>query len=428
MDKSIYESIKSKDKLKWVTSDSSTELIGATYIGSSYVLDQYYQGTDEFIRYMNWEERFDLDVKALWDSQPKVTDVSIDYARSLGVQRRWDWESFFSQDYVNAPEDIFSYVGSNGNVVQFTQDELELISTGEAIRGIEGHHINDVSSNIEDIAAAADPNNVELATREGHLWLHDGSWQNSTNGQTNEILTRLDIIKEGNQDQILVNEDLTTRYMPIAIATMVYMGVYGATKAIKIRNKPMSFEQKAEIVLSDMAEEGIGIAGIAIATTIASGWLESSLEGVFNSYIDTMGSFTNVGAFDQIFAMNNRFFLAATFHSTYRAFKDYRSGVAVEQVLSKAADDVLHKAKEMAVFQGVGFLADIFIPDPTGIIVAARIGWSVMKLAGQGIKYFKYKGEQKIYREVIDIQINQLYTHAIHAIEDVENRNLSYSY
>jgi len=216
--------------------------------------------------------------------------------------------------------------------------------------------------------------------------------------------------------------------MPIAIATMVYMGVYGATKAIKIRNKPMSFEQKAEIVLSDMAEEGIGIAGIAIATTIASGWLESSLEGVFNGYIDAIGSFTNVGAFDQIFAMNNRFFLAATFHSTYRAFKDYRSGVAVEQVLSKAADDVLHKAKEMAVFQGVGFLADIFIPDPTGIIVAARIGWSVMKLAGQGIKYFKYKGEQKIYREVIDIQINQLYTHAIHAIEDVENRNLSYSY
>ena len=81
---------------------------------------------------------------------------------------------------------ILQYVDDNGELVSFTEDELEAIRNwqpGEAypVKGLEGHHIETIRENPTDIQLASDSDNIILATDIGHLeHLHGGNNSNST--------------------------------------------------------------------------------------------------------------------------------------------------------------------------------------------------------------------------------------------------------
>ncbi|WP_311764950.1 recombinase family protein [Paenibacillus agricola] len=102
------------------------------------------------------------------------------------VQREWEVNNFFANDKINAPNDVFLYVNDQGNVVPFSQKERNLISEwqkGEKapIQGIEGHHMELVKDNPDNINLAADPDNILMATKQGHRdFLHGGNTQNPT--------------------------------------------------------------------------------------------------------------------------------------------------------------------------------------------------------------------------------------------------------
>src|SRR5690625_3341654 len=245
------------------SSNLNGEGVAVTTVGSALMNDKIYEQREA--EYMIYEENT---VNAFEDLQTSLNDTdsitSMDYARNRGVSDEWTSLSFFADEDINAPDDVFQYVNDDGGVGLFSQREQGLIQDyvageGYPIEGIEGHHIETVRANPDNLALAADQDNIVLATEKGHHdHLHSGHNLNDTNPlyegmfYTNE--ERLSLTLDYNQSEMIPTMSEQAGFI-IGGSVLLFGTVSMIIEALKLRHDPRPWKQKREQVI----KKGISI-------------------------------------------------------------------------------------------------------------------------------------------------------------------------
>ena len=110
--------------------------------------------------------------------QLPVGDYSL---RNAGVDLAWKYEQGILE------------LGGSGSKNWTPSQRADIINSGK-VRGIHGHHINDVSNHPQ---MQGDPDNIRFLSRSEHFKAHGGDWRNSTSGAryNREALMKKELIK-----------------------------------------------------------------------------------------------------------------------------------------------------------------------------------------------------------------------------------------
>ena len=91
-------------------------------------------------------------------------------------------------------------MGGKGTSSWSDTQKQEILNNGK-VRGAEGHHINNVADHPSE---QANPDNIKFARdRDEHLRMHDGNFQNSTDG---DMINRNSRLKKANNSRVFKNE------------------------------------------------------------------------------------------------------------------------------------------------------------------------------------------------------------------------------
>ncbi|MCA0971369.1 hypothetical protein LCM20_12255 [Halobacillus litoralis] len=365
---------------------------GSSAVAATYVIDEHFvQPGDEL--FAAYEQDMDEAYRTMSQSQEINPDVSIDYARSEGVEHAWEMNSFWASEDVNAPDQVFQYTNDEGNIVYFSENEQDLMRDWQPgdkapIEGMEGHHLQTVRENPNNTELAADSSNIMFATEEGHReHLHGGD----THNPTDPLYMEAALSNDQKYDMTIAhNEDvLTMDSFEFAAATVTTSVIASMTISQLIRlhelkkdARPWSMKKRdlAEGLLPDLAKGSMIAAGVWMTSEAVS-----SLSAGFLA--ETSASFLT-----DILAVNASFFAV----SFIFAAKDYwakrnQPGLSEEaknqfkaKMLEATAELIGFTALGVAFEFGLGMLgdlaADALIPDPTGLLVVGRMLWSGFKL------------------------------------------------
>ncbi|MFW5980951.1 MAG: hypothetical protein ACOCRU_00085 [bacterium] len=101
--------------------------------------------------------------------------------RNNGVRLAWQYEQGIVE------------LGGRGTANWTSTQRDEILNYGR-VRGMHGHHINDVSNHPK---LQGDPDNIKFLSAEDHLRAHDGDWRNPTSGEmyNREAIMRRELFK-----------------------------------------------------------------------------------------------------------------------------------------------------------------------------------------------------------------------------------------
>ena len=103
-----------------------------------------------------------------------------------------------------------------------------------------------------------------------------------------------------------------------------------------------------------------------------------------------------------------------------------RNGTNARQAFNRYKEEMITAVAELAAFSVIGIgleigadmlgglLVDALIPDPTGILIALRVGYSIFKM---GSKVYDKKKHQEAYTNCIDIRQRHYYEVARAAVQ-----------
>ncbi|TFD97050.1 hypothetical protein [Jeotgalibacillus sp. R-1-5s-1] len=365
---------------------------GSSAVAATYVIDEYFvkPGDEQFAAY---EEDLEKSYEAALQNQAAGEDVRMEYARSQGVENAWEMNSFWASEETNAPDEVFQYVSDSGEVVYFTDEEQALMRDWESggpapIDGIEGHHLQTIKENPNNPELAADSDNIMFAISEGHrTHLHSGDTQNPTDPEyMNAALTndqKYAMTLEHNED-ILTLSIFEEAGATIASSVLVSMTISQIIRMNRLKNDPRPWSMKKRELTSGILPD-LGRVGMISASVWMAHEAVSSISGIFLA--ETSSAFLI-----DILAINASFFAV----SLILAAKDYwtirhQSGLSEEAInqfkakmMIATAELISFTALGVAFEFGLGMLGDLavdaLIPDPTGVIIAARMIWSGVKI------------------------------------------------
>lgn len=400
---------------------AATPVLGATAGSSSWTVDELWIEPKE-AEYLAYEEEVVQQYEQLHQSQ-QIDSATMDYARSQGVEHEWEMLQFFAQDDVNAPSEVFQYVDDNGNITTFTQQEIEAIrewETGDRypIEGIEGHHIETVAQNTDNIELASDSNNILLATKQGHFeHLHGGNTKNPTQSMYEDVkLTndeRLHMTLDYNESQI-VPSFLDGAAATMTSSVLVSITISQLITLYELKDDARPWVQK-RVVMGESAITSalFGASAGAIAFTAYSG-----LDAIFESM-----SLPLVEQFmAESLALNGSILAVSIAVATFNYFRIRSKGMDAEKAMRRYKEEMVTAVAEFSVFAllGIGLeigfdalgglFVDALIPDPTGILIALRVGYSLFKI---GSKMYDKKLHKEAFEKCIELRQTHIYNKAL---------------
>ncbi|KMY51032.1 hypothetical protein [Peribacillus loiseleuriae] len=394
------------------------EGIALSYISTSWMVDEFISEPRE-LEFLEYKENATAQFQALKESFANNSITSIHTARSLGVQREWAEYKFFAHDEINAPENVLVYVNDKGEVVPFSEEERNLIlewQSGEKypISGIQGHHMKLVKNNPDNIDLAANPDNILFATEEGHReFLHGGNTQNATDPEYFKYSLTMD---EKFELTVNYNEDLITLGLikKGALSVGSSMALYSSIRMLiewyRLKNDPRPWHRKREeLVKTGIATAlfGGGLSAVGYLTRI-------SMDGFFADFTPSMLDHF----FTEMVAINGSFFIITVTGSLLRYIWEVRKGKSQEEAKKDLQTMLMVATAELLAFSALGLgldilvdfatdtIMDALIPDPTGILIAARVGYGIAKL---GKKVWDGKQNKEALIQCIAIRMNYFY-------------------
>lgn len=393
-----------------------------TSISSSWMVDEYLVEPRE-LEYLGYEEDVINRYNHLVDSQVINENVSMDYARSMGVENEWEIYNFFAQENVNAPTEVFEYIDDNGNVAYFTEEQQLQIQQWNPnepypVEGIEGHHMETIKENPDDRALAADSDNILFTTSDGHgNFLHGGNTKNATS----EAYIGIDTTNEEKLEMTLsYNEEIITLNfweagaLAVGGSAVVYVTASQVIMWAKLRKDPRPWAEKNK----DLALNGImvGIVGSGIASI---GYAASSgINGLIGDFsVSGLEEF-----FGNMLAINGAFFAISIATASISYIMMRRKGHTHKQALRNFQSTILTATAELAAFSALGIgiefgldtlgelALDALIPDPTGLLIAARVSYKLIKM---GKQFIDGKKEKQAHSECVHVRREYFYQQAL---------------
>lgn len=397
-----------------------------TSISTAWMVDEFLVEPRD-LEYLQYEENTVAKFGELTKSQELNEGVSMDYARSEGVNNEWESYHFFAQDEVNAPDEVFVYVTDDGEVAYLTSDQQQAIQewipgTPIPIPGMEGHHLETVKENPSDTNLAADPDNILLATADGHrMHLHDGNTQNPTAEAYIGIDTsneeKLTMTLSHNEEHITINF-WEAGGLAVAGSAALYITASSIIELMKLRRDPRPWiEKRRDLAMNGFMSGliGAGIGGISYSSHLAI----DSLIGEFS--VGGLEVF-----FNEMLAINGAFFAVSVVTAGYTYMKLRKQGQTQEQALRQFKSSIRSSTAELLAFSALGIgieigmdtlgglAMDALIPDPTGILIALRLSYSILKI---GSKVKRSKLEKAASHDCIKIREKFYYEQAKLSIE-----------
>ncbi|MEG0471439.1 MAG: hypothetical protein RR588_03805 [Solibacillus sp.] len=399
-------------------------MLGVVAGGSSWLVDEIWSEPKE-LDFLHYEQDVTNRFEALQASQ-QIDSSSIDYARSQGVEHEWEMVHFFANEDVHASENILQYVNDDGKLVSFTEGELDLIRAwqpGESypVKGIEGHHIQTIREHNSDIQLASDSDNILLATDFAHrAHLHGGS----TFNPTQEAFLNVKLSNEDRLAQMIAsNEDkMVPSFLEGASGAMLTSAILGVTIGqvillYQMKNDSRPWDEKRKVMasaalVSTMIGAGAGAVAYSANVMLNASFAELSVGTVDLFFADMIG-------------LNGSIFAVQLASATFSYVRALQTGENKKQAFNRYKDEMMTAVAELAAFSALGLgleigtdmigdlLIDAIIPDPTGILIALRVTYSLFKM---GSKMNDKKKQQEAYNRCIEIRERHQYEVALTSI------------
>lgn len=359
--------------------------------------DIFYEKWDDYSvnRIQELNEYKDLLQNFVTDPTEGIGDIedisqTIQKLRSQDVNARWEFERLFLETGGQGAENAlgyYDYEDGNSIFVKYTESQLNDLKEGNVIRidgkAIEGHHINDVSTNaldLDKIEEVFNANNIIPITREAHLYSseygHGGSWQNSTEGSATSVFDTRDNIMDENR--ALTDADIL--FSDLGFASLIGAGAGLISVSLQIyngKNDPRPWKKKAAVIASTGLIDGISVGGFSLmANHIRSGIMTS----LNDSTISSLVSDVSLDHFDVILGSGLSLVGIRMVRDGLIAAAEWNNSgfnSAINQFTRKSISTI----RQESAFMGAGFLMDFIVPDPTGIYFGIRIASGVYKLA-----------------------------------------------
>lgn len=388
-------------------------------IGVNWMADRLYYGPRE-LEYIEYSEHAVQEYNELIQSFSQIPST-MEAARSEGVSREWDVYQLFAE--LDAPQEVFRYVDDQGQIALFSESEIEHIRNWSGsgpypVSGIEGHHLETVRSNPYDLELASSPDNILFATKQGHLnYLHGGYTQNPTQpGYMEEHWTAgqmLDVTLEHHKEE-LIPGSAEMGLITVGGSVTLYTTVGLALRALQLRHDARPWVQKRSALYRTII--GTALTGGVLAT---AGWastltLDTLLAGLPGDILST--------AMMDIVSINGAFAAITLTAGMITFIRNVRAGQSLELARAEFKSVMMVAAGEFLAFQALGIgaellggmLADTFvdalIPDPTGIVIAARVAWSLFKA---GRKLYDSHQNKASFQKCLMLRSDHLYQQAL---------------
>ena len=398
---------------------------------------KFNQKMDEFTerRFSDLEEYKGLLNEHSINSYEKLQEVEeakrmVKNLRTDDVNSRWDFEQFFAIKGNEGAKRVLgynSYEDGQSAYNMYSEEQFsQLIDTGRVVvdgETLQGHHINDISSNVldlENLEALFHVNNIRWMTRTAHHqdpeYAHGGSWQNPTEGRASEVVDKKESIIDANKD--IADENIAKFDYQVGIGIGVFISSITAILEIwKLKNDPRPWKKKSLLVATSSLVRGFEagtLALLALKTRTAISSLGES--EILHSNVDIANSFLTQAFPGDLTATLDAQNIAsvAGISTSIAELRIIRSGIVAivqwRQSNFKTAFDQFGKDSsviivEESAFFGAALLFDMLyqagedaiIPDPTGgFIIATRLAWSAGK---KGYQYRENKKTMKICRQ-----------------------------
>lgn len=357
-----------------------------------------------------WNEKFQNGYNQLLETfETQGRSINVDYIRSLEVEQRWQAERFFATEGNDGAREVLGYYdidGAKDIFAKYDDAQWETLTTSfkrpridanDPNSTIEGHHINDVSNNsgftAEGYASTGGPNNVRLVSREAHVnsetYGHGGNTQNATTGDANEIDRTFNNVVDQNHSNN-INELLTD-------GTGIAFAVAGAAFTIqagyllfKNRKSSKSKNQVYSEILKQGSATGATLGagsflystGYSVITdSLHSANLSDSMNAGFGEFnLGELSYSLDGDTLADLLAIGGGVGLMKFGLSAYQNLSNNGLG---HQTLKNLGIESLRITKQETAWLGYGLgvdlLADLLIPDPTGITQTVVITSRVLK-------------------------------------------------
>lgn len=313
--------------------------------------------------------------------------------RGDGVEHRWEMERFFAREGGPASRTTLGYVGDGGHHATYDHDQWHTLTGQTGARAtangttLHGHHINDVSSGLErdfrDVRHLDNPQNIRLMTNEAHLrdptHGHGGSFSNYTTGEASEVDVRFDAIRSDNKENVFAQA--AGREAGLALGTGLVLGsAAAAIRLYQLRSDPRPWKQKTGLMAAAFALKGGEASVVAFAALHSRGLATKLVYDSADSIADNMGEAFSGDALTEILGSSAGIAAAMTVRTGLRAFREHRAGVSISRIGTSAGQQIMVVAGETAAFILLGVALDAVVPDPTGLVIATRIVYSLGKV------------------------------------------------
>ncbi|OLS33742.1 hypothetical protein [Bacillus sp. MRMR6] len=438
-----------------------------------------YRDFDEQERYREWKEEFSesyqqkLDdfnqkrfeqleeYKGLLEENDITSHVELkeasdvlDFAKKLhdnDILQRWRFEKFFAEEGNEGAKQVLGYCdyidGESIHNLYSNEQFKELLERGKVTvddSPLQGHHINDFSSNStvqENIITLFHGNNIKLMTRSAHLNDPEhghgnkngegGSWKNETKGEANEIDQRFNNIVDANKE--ITAEDIASFHINTGVGIGLLFGtVTSILEYRKLKNDPRPWKKKALLISMSSIVKGVEagtLTLLALKTRLSVSSIGDSellitrvddANGVLNGLFggdgvplepESIAEFVGFGvSIAEIRIIRSAIVALVQWkHSDFKTAKNQFGkesfGIMAEEAVFLVTVMTAHTLiKSLAYEAG----QDAIIPDPTGgFIVVTRVSWSIFK------KSYQYINDRKTMDSCKQKRLDGLYETAI---------------
>lgn len=283
--------------------------------------------------------------------------------RNSGVKLAWAYEKADIQ------------MGGSGTENWSAEQKIEILSTGK-VRGVEGHHINNVADYNE---LQANPDNIKFyQTREEHQYLgHKGNFQNSSNG---ELIDRNELLKNTNNKRIHENY---IRGLKLS-AAIGFISGFTISAIIELSRVGIKNADLKKLLLNSL-KTGIEVGALSSATYVVT----TSASTVLNKLgleIGTFGNFAIVGL------------LSIAISTTYTIAKMKFYNIDDEII----ADSVIKQTGLSLATMALYTLASLAFGNVAGVIVS--IGTTIFYVANTAVKNVKQRRfNEKLSEYVVEV-------------------------
>ncbi|MFD1736943.1 hypothetical protein ACFSCX_10250 [Bacillus salitolerans] len=188
-------------------------------------------------------------------------------------------------------------------------------------------------------------------------------------------------------------------------SAIVYLAINEVIDLYRLKKDPRPGAQKrSDAILSAKVNTimGLGLGAVSYVTT--------------ETLTACLSNLSLVGASDMLIemcAINGTIFVMTIVFATIQFIKNRKNGGTMDEAKRKYKDTIVTATAELVAFSVIGIgldigldtlgglVADAFIPDPTGILIALRATYSFIKI---GMKIYESKQNQEAYKLCLDLR------------------------